>query len=161
MQRLVLLFLGWAIACANLLAQSTGTVSGTVKVMGAKNSADVVVYVESVNGPMTVEPPAQPAVIDQRQKVFIPHVLPIVKGTAVTFLNSDDLLHNVHARQDRRSLFNVGMPFKDYKITRKFAKPGEVVLLCDVHAEMSAYLIVLETPYFSISREFFPYTPSR
>ena len=85
-----------------------------------------------------------------RSLTFVPHVLPVLVGTKVAFPNSDDIRHNVFSPTPS-SKFNLGTyP----KLTTKyyvFDKPGTVTLLCNVHAEMSAYVIVTETPYFAVT----------
>jgi len=64
-----------------------GMITGTVKVTGVTSSADVVVFIQQAPG--RFQPPTEPVDMDQRKKDFVPHVLPIVAGTGVRFLNSD------------------------------------------------------------------------
>ena len=88
-------------------------------------------------------------VFDQKNKVFEPHILPIVKGTTVRILNSDPFLHNVHAFAEKGSLFNLGLPAGAGHKDWTFKKTGRHKILCDVHPEMSAYVVVLDHPFFS------------
>ena len=75
------------------LSAGGGMIRGTVTVTGATSSADAVVFVQQTPG--TFQPPTEPADMDQRKKEFVPHVLPIVAGARVRFLNSDPTHHNV------------------------------------------------------------------
>ena len=134
-----------------------GTITGKVTASGVKDARDTVVYIDRIEG-VEFPAPATPAELRQINKEFIPHVLPIVKGGSVSFSNSDGILHNVHLYQGRRSLFNLATPAGAKPITKRFQEPGEVAVLCDVHPEMSAYIIVLETPYAAVTTEDGHYT---
>ncbi len=94
------------------------------------------------------EPTGIPVVLDQRNLRFLPHVLPILRGTTVVFPNSDPIRHNVFSASEAQ-MFNLGTYSSGIKRTVTFEKPGVVELLCNVHPEMSAYILVLGTPYFS------------
>jgi plastocyanin len=130
----------------------TATIAGTVKVYRARHSGDVVVYLEGEDLKKEFPPPEKHSKLDQKNLVFIPRVLPILKGTTVDFLNSDDVQHNVFA-PGKVEKFNLGTwglgGVKDYT----FNKPGEVVILCNVHSEMVAYIIILENPCFAKTDE--------
>lgn len=102
-----------------------------------------VVYVETVPGAFH----GNRVKIDQRNKEFTPHVLPIVQGTTLEFHNSDDLRHNVFGVGADE--FNLGSWAKGGFREHAFNKLGEVVILCDVHPEMEAYVLVLQNSYFA------------
>ena len=102
-----------------------------------------VVYVETVAGTFN----GGKAKLDQRNKVFSPYVLAVVKGTSVEFQNSDDLLHNVFGVGADE--FNLGNWTKGIVREHTFDKVGEVTLLCNVHPEMEAYLLVVQNPFFA------------
>ena len=128
------------------LAQD-GSVAGTVTAKGLANSGDIVV---SLTAPgLKVSAPAKPADIDQRGMKFVPHVLPVVKGTTVEFLNSDPLGHNVFSPEGR---YNLGTWPQGEKHSHTFTKSGVYTQLCRVHSEMEAYIVVLDTPYFAVTR---------
>lgn len=102
-----------------------------------------VVYIEKVAGTFQ----GGHAKMDQHGKVFIPYVLPIVQGTAVEFHNSDSLQHNVFgvgADEFNLGTYTQGMA-RDYT----FNKLGQVAILCNIHPEMEAYILVLQNPYFT------------
>lgn len=110
-----------------------------------------VVYLET-EGSARPEPPSQPVVMDQRGLRFIPHVLPVVVGTRVSFLNSDPLQHNVFSASSAKP-FNLGSYPLGVSRSVTFDRPGVVEILCNVHPEMGAYIVVLETPYFTLTDE--------
>jgi len=129
-----------------------GTISGTIEVSGVKTPEGVLVYLEKVPGEW--KPPKEPAHMDQVKLQFTPHVLPIVKGTKVEFLNSDPILHNVFwpKSQDRSySSKNLGTWGKGGKREYTFDKEGSVVLLCNVHPEMEAFVVILQNPFSAVA----------
>ncbi|MEK9137412.1 MAG: hypothetical protein AAB393_09850, partial [Bacteroidota bacterium] len=98
------------------------------------------------------DPPKDPAIMDQKNLTFIPHVLPILAGTTVDYLNSDDVLHNVFTPDKCAEKFNLGTWPKGKKRSYTFKDPGCVsVMLCNVHPEMEAFIVVLKTPYYAVS----------
>jgi plastocyanin len=125
-----------------------GTITGTVKVFRARHSGDVVVYLEGESLKKEYPPPEEHSALDQKNLVFIPRVLPILKGTTVDFLNSDDVQHNVFA-PGKVEKFNLGTWGLGGVREYTFDKPGEVIILCNVHSEMVSYIIILENTYFA------------
>ncbi len=142
----------WVMLLVALLffgAQSAmaGTIKGKVKIKRARNSKDVVVYIDKVDGKFKL--PSEHPVMDQKNLVFTPHVLPIVKGTTVDFLNSDNVLHNVFCPDECADKMNLGSWSQGKVRSYTFKEAGCVaVMLCNVHAEMEAYVVVLQNPYF-------------
>lgn len=115
----------------------------------ARDNRDVVIFIERIPG-KTFTPPAAPVVIDQKNLAFQPHVVPVLVGTRVSFPNSDEVRHNVFS-PTKGAAFDLGSFSMGVSRNRVFDVPGVVTLLCNVHAEMSAYVIVAETPYFAVS----------
>ena len=131
------------------LAASAGTISGQVSGI----SGPSVVYVDAISG-KTFPAPAEHPVIDQKGLVFQPHVTAVLVGTTVDFLNSDSVAHNVFWTSiggNKKLGHNLGTWPKGEKKSFKFDAPGAVPILCNVHPEMSAYLVVVPTPYFATS----------
>jgi plastocyanin len=123
-----------------------GTLSG--KVSGAP--AGSVVWVEDPSA--KVEAPAKPFIMDQKGLLFIPHLLVVPVGSTVEFLNSDSVQHNVFwpaISGNKKLTHNLGTWPKGEKRTFRFDTPGVVPLLCNVHPEMSAYVVVVPTPYYA------------
>ncbi len=126
--------------------ENTGSITGKVKVFRARRSADVVVYLADVPG--TFKPPADHPRLDQKNLIFIPHVVPMVVGTTVDFANSDNVKHNIYSTSKTKQ-FNLGTYGSDIVKQVTFDTEGEVGLACNVHAEMSAYIVVLPNPYLA------------
>jgi plastocyanin len=135
-----------------------GNITGKVKARGVKNSGDAVIYIEKVPG-KKFDPPKEHAKMDQKNLTFMPHVLPILAGTTVDYLNSDDVLHNVFSPDKCAEKLNLGTWPKGQTKSYTFKEPGCVaVMLCNVHPEMEAYIVVLETPYYAVSAKDGSYT---
>jgi len=90
-------------------------------------------------------------ILDQRGCDYLPHVQALSAGTTLDILNNDDILHNVHGYLDgRETLFNIAMPLKGQKTSKKLEREGVVDLQCDAgHTWMKAYIVVVGHPYFS------------
>lgn len=131
--------------------QQTGTIKGKISAKGVRSPENVLVYIEKAPGEFP--PPKKPAEVDQKKLVFIPHVLPIVKGTTVRFLNSDPILHNVFWPKSKDGSYaarNLGTWGKGGVRKFTFDKQGSVVLLCNVHPEMEAHVVVLQNPFSAV-----------
>jgi plastocyanin len=132
------------------LPLAAGSLTGTVKVARARDHRDAVVYLDRIPGKQ-FPPPDAPVVLDQVNLLFLPHVLPVLVGTTVAFPNNDTVRHNVFSPSPAKR-FNLGTYAQKVTQNVVFDKPGVVALLCNVHAEMSAYVIVTETPYFAVTK---------
>jgi plastocyanin len=124
-----------------------GAITGKVVLRGLRDSANAVVYIQKIPG-KTFQPPRDPVKMDQLNIAFTPHVLPVLVGTRVAFPNSDEIRHNVFSPDEKFTLGTYPSGITRYQV---FNSPGEVTLLCNVHAEMSAYIVVTETPYFAVT----------
>jgi plastocyanin len=109
--------------------------------------ADAIVYVAEVPG-RRFPPPAEPEQMEQRGQSFVPHVLPVVRGTRVRFPNNDRIRHNVFSPAGAQP-FNFGIypPGSVKELT--FDALGVVMLLCNIHENMSAFIVVLQNPFFA------------
>ena len=130
----------------------TGTITGAAKVFRARHSGDVVAYLEGASLKKEYPLFEKHSTLDQKNLVFIPRVLPILKGTTVDFQNSDDVQHNIFA-PGKVEKFNLGTWGLGGVREYTFNKLGEVVILCNVHSEMVAYIIILENPYYAQTDE--------
>ena len=114
-------------------------------------SGKSVVYVDTIPG-KTFPPPAKRQVMDQKGLQFQPHILVVQQGETVDFLNSDSVQHNVFwpsISGDKKAGHNMGTWPKGEKRSWKFDHPGVAPLLCNVHPEMSGYIVVSPTPYYA------------
>ena len=129
-----------------------GDIHGKVVAKGLRDSADAVVYVAQVAG-KTFAPLAAHSRIDQKNMKFLPHVLPVLAGTTVDFLNSDSVLHNVFSPDACADHFNLGTWPQGQMKSFTFKKDCFVALLCKIHPEMEGFVAVLPTPYFAVTGE--------
>ncbi|MHB8303668.1 MAG: carboxypeptidase regulatory-like domain-containing protein [Acidobacteriaceae bacterium] len=130
-----------------------GDVKGKVTAQGMPSPENIVVYIDSIPG-KTFLPPVRNAIMDQVRMAFVPHVLVILKGTTVNFLNDDPVQHNVYwpaIDHDRKLAHNMGTWPQGIVKSFTFHELGEVPLLCNVHPEMSGYIVVVPTPYFALT----------
>jgi len=112
----------------------------------------VFVYVKSGLGDKKFAPPSEPVEFDQHGCRYEPHVFGIQTGQTLKILNSDPLLHNIHALPNKNRPFNFGMPNKGDIREQSFKVPEVMVRIkCDVHPWMGAYCGVLDHPYFSVT----------
>jgi len=112
-----------------------------------------VVYIEAIPG-KTFPAPTENVVIDQKGLLFQPHVAAVPVGATVEFLNSDKVAHNIFwpaISGNKKMSHNMGTWPSGQKREFKFDAAGVVPLLCNVHPEMSAYIIVTPTPYFAVT----------
>ena len=127
----------------------TGTIRGVVKDrLVLRNPAAI--YIEKTDGGV-LQPPEITPVLDQKDLKFVPHVLPVAVGTTVDFPNSDSVRHSVFSTKKSAKQFNLGTYGVDVVKKVEFDTPGVTTLLCNVHAEMVAYVITVETPHFTVT----------
>jgi plastocyanin len=105
------------------------------------------VYVEKVDGAQT--PPSEPTFVNQHGNTYVPHLTVVVAGTKIVFRSEDPELHNVYARGEKRVLFNDAVLPKMQSQPKVFSEVGAVHLTCNVHKEMSAWVIVLQNKYWA------------
>ena len=138
-----------ALGVAGSLA--AGDLHGKVACKGVRNSADAVVFVDTIQG-KTFPAPANHAVVDQKNLVFIPHVLPVQVGTTVDFHNGDAVLHNVFSPDTCCSKFNLGTWPQGQSRSYTFKNECQATLLCKVHPEMEGFVVAVPTPYYAVTK---------
>lgn len=137
--------------CLTLTAALAFGGSITGKVSGGKGPS--VVYVDAIAG-KTFPAPTAPLVMDQKALLFQPHVMIVPLGATVEFKNSDKVQHNIFwpsVSGNKKMSHNMGTWPSGESRNFKFETPGVVPLLCNVHPEMSAYIIVTPTPYSALT----------
>ncbi|MGR3303879.1 MAG: carboxypeptidase regulatory-like domain-containing protein [Candidatus Scalindua sp.] len=161
------------------LVKNPGIIVGRVKVVTThsdkpeRHSEDTIVYLEHVPG-HSYQPvikkhsiktghiaftkerglPAEPPIVDQWNVEFIPHILPILKGSTVDFPNTDNVRHNVYSPvpiPGTHRMLSLGTYDPGVIKTIRLNKTGEIQLRCNVHKEMSAFIVVLDNPYFTLT----------
>ncbi|WP_167854752.1 methylamine utilization protein [Mangrovimicrobium sediminis] len=89
-------------------------------------------------------------VMDQVDKTFVPRVLVVPRGAAVSFPNSDDIRHHVYSFS-RANVFEIKLYAGQPKAPVAFPQPGVVVLGCNIHDAMVGYIYVADSPYTAIT----------
>lgn len=139
----------FAVICLLIAAVPTTVFGGTIE--GKVTPGTSVVYVGTIPG-KTFPVPTQKPMLDQKGLMFNPRLLVVQVGTTVEFQNDDSVQHNVFWPSiggNKKLSHNLGTWPKGDKRPFKFDSPGVVPLLCNVHPEMSGYIIVSPTPYFT------------
>lgn len=138
---------------ASAVAGQANEIKGKVSVQGIKSAESIAVYVDAIPD-KKFDAPKEPVVIDQRKMAFVPHVVAVQQGTTVEFLNSDSVGHNVYwpsISGNKKLAHNLGTWPKGDKKPFAFNDVGVASLLCNVHPEMSGYVVVTPTPYFAVT----------
>ena len=148
----MVLFLCAQLGFAQSSVQET-TLSGRIKVIGPSggHADNAVVWLSPTSAQTPLRPfPAGKLQLTQHHKSFEPHVLVVPVGAVVEFPNRDPFFHNVFSLFEGKR-FDLGL--YEAGTTRKvtFDRPGISYIFCNIHAEMSAVVIALETPYYGIS----------
>jgi hypothetical protein len=137
-------------------AAQDSTVTGRALVAGdpapSSDSANAVVWLEPVDGPRPVHPLLPRPRLAQKHKHFQPHLLVVPIGTDVDFPNLDPFFHNVFSLFDGRR-FDLGLYEAGQSRTVHFSLPGVSYIFCNIHPQMSAVVIALDTPYYAISTQ--------
>lgn len=112
--------------------------------------ANVFVYLsEGVSGAPAA---SGPAMLNQVNCRYTPHVLGVQSGQDIEISNSDDLLHNINATPTENRGFNISQPRAGITSTQRFAVAEVMVpVRCDVHGWMQAYIGVVDHPYFAVT----------
>ncbi|HEX3631455.1 MAG TPA: carboxypeptidase regulatory-like domain-containing protein [Casimicrobiaceae bacterium] len=124
--------------------------AGDLLVSPRKELKNAVVWLEHPPASAAAPTPAAKVEMDQNGCVFIPRVVVVPAGGTVDFLNSDRLLHNIHATPKLNVSFNRTQP-KDRTIPVTFAKPEIVRINCDLHSWMVGWVVVAAYPYYAIT----------
>ena len=115
----------------------------------ARTEYEGVVIYFTPESPMPVEPLEEPAEITTVRKQFLPRVVAVTPGSKVRFPNQDPILHNVFSVSGRNR-FDLGFYKSDDEgKDAVFNYPGVVRVFCNVHHEMVAYVVVVETPFIT------------
>ncbi len=151
--------LGAAFATVLLLATPglAGTFTGKVQLVESKNPdvrkhgdySGVVAWLE-LRDPAAALPSPKPARMLQKDKHFLPHVLPIQVGAAVEFPNLDPIFHNAFSVFSGQP-FDLGLYPPNKSKTVRFTHEGVVQVFCNIHPTMSAVILVLHTPFFAVT----------
>jgi plastocyanin len=133
-------------------ASATAIIKGTVTIAG-RPAPDAVVSVEGVAKQLipaeTAGGKPKPA-IDQKDLKFSPRVIAVRAGTEVDFPNRDKTFHNVFSNSETKK-FDLGLYPSGKSRSVVFDKAGVAKILCNVHPNMEAYVVVKDHPYFTVT----------
>jgi plastocyanin len=141
-------FGGGLIAVLLCTASPAATLKVAVADLQGRPLAEAVVYAIPATG--SSPPPAgvPRAVIDQVNKTFVPLVSVIRTGTEVRFPNSDNIRHSIYSFSPAKT-FTAKLYSGKEAAPVIFDKPGLVVLGCNIHDQMVAWVVVVDTPHFA------------
>lgn len=149
-----------ALGVGLLLAGSSlaADISGQIKLSSGGRALRPVEAVDSVvyfrpRTPVAPSAPQTPFVLATERKSFTPRVLPIPVGGTVVFPNNDPILHNAFSTSSGNA-FDVGLYGQgEQSEPVRFVNPGLVRVYCNVHHNMVAHIVVLDTPFFAVPDE--------
>lgn len=145
---LLLLALLTALGSSHLRAQES--LQGTVAWRG-RLAAGAVIELIPVNA--NEGSSSDTLLIDQRNLRFVPRTLAVQRGTTIEFHNSDQIMHNVFSPERRGADFDLGTYPEGESRTHTFVAEGSFVILCHVHPEMAAWVVVSASPWVAASDE--------
>jgi plastocyanin len=128
--------------------------SNIASVRKGRDYSGVVVWLLPADGAPTpsdtVKSGGKHARLIQKDKTFTPHVLAIETGTTVDFPNYDPIFHNAFSNFSGQ-LFDIGLYAPGTSKSFRFQRSGVVRIFCNIHPAMSAVILVVDTPYFTVS----------
>jgi plastocyanin len=127
--------------------ESGGTLSGKVGATPAKHLAETIVYLEQVTGTF----PKRTHQMDPQGMKFVPRLLAITQGDAVSFTNHDGVAHNVYSPDG--DAYNLGAFKEGEERVQTFAATGIYTQLCSIHPEMLGYILVSQNPFAAVVDE--------
>ncbi len=135
-------------------AQEARTRAGTPEFPGSKQDipagpGGAVITLRRTDGWTPKPQPLQKPLLE-KEKRFVPHVLAVPQGSSIDFKNEDDIFHNVFSLSPAAK-FDTGLHKGGAQTTVKFDKAGVVELLCNIHASMLGYLVVVDTPWYAVA----------
>ena len=126
---------------------SSGSKRSQSKAEASSSFQDVIIAAYPLSFKADVKP-LETARVVQRNAKFIPNVLPVTPGTKVEFINLDRFFHNVFSISPG-ARFNIGRRPTNAVVQWTINKRGDINLFCDIHSQMNAKIVSLNTPYFT------------
>lgn len=125
-----------------------GNIRVEIKTAKGEPVADAVASLIPTDAAPRISPPEEPVRIVQREEEFTPYVTAVAVGTRVSFPNQDKVQHHVYSLSKTKP-FELPLYKEQAHEPMLFDKAGVVSLGCNIHDWMSAYVVVLATPYFA------------
>lgn len=134
---------------AEVKAQLVNGTSGNAAHKSGK-ALSAVIWLKPLQPGAARTPPASKFTLLQKNKMFTPHLLVVPVGSSVAFPNADPFFHNVFSRFDGKR-FDLGLYEAGSTRSVVFSRAGVSYIFCNIHSEMSAVVIALDTPFYSIA----------
>jgi plastocyanin len=117
-----------------------------------RGNGEVVVWLKPVDAPVQRgnDPPPKRQKLVQFHKTFEPHLLVVEVGSLVDFPNRDPFFHNVFSLFEGKR-FDLGLYEAGVTNSVRFDRAGVSFLFCNIHPEMSAVVVAVDTPYYGVS----------
>jgi plastocyanin len=138
----------WAVAISGTVALRDSRLDSVNK---RRDYSGIVISLTPVRGG-ALTPPAKHVVMTQKNKTFLPHVLPVGEGTTIDFPNFDPIFHSAFSSYNGQ-VFDLGLYAPGSTRSVRFTRPGAVRVFCNIHPTMSAVILVLNTPYFTTTQK--------
>ena len=132
-------------------SHSSPVYSENFKMAADGSMEDALVWLKNVS--YDGETPSDPAILDQKGCVYMPHVFGMMAGQELLIKNSDATLHNIHSMPKVNKEFNFAMPkvVKQKKATFAKSEPAPFYIKCDVHPWMKTWVLVSDHPYYAVT----------
>lgn len=135
--------------CLSPVAGQAGELHALVRDKTGKGIEDAVVVASpAIRAGANADGTTATILVDQVNKEFVPYVLPVRVGTMVNFPNNDNIRHHVYSFSPAKT-FELPLYTGKHAAPVLFDKPGPVILGCNIHDWMIAYIYVSESPYFA------------
>ena len=141
---------GAPLAGASVMGRVELKDSHVASVRKSRDYSGVVVWLVPADGSLLPRVEGKHARLIQKDKTFTPHVLAIQTGTTVDFPNYDPIFHNAFSNFSGQ-LFDIGLYAPGSSRSFRFQRSGTVRIFCNIHPAMSAVILVVDTPYFTVS----------
>lgn len=143
---------GFAYPTRATYSGDTGSIVGHVLFEGQAQPegvviSDAVVYLVG-EGLAEAPVPEGTPVLNQLDITFTPHVITVVAGTEMEITNSDGITHNVKTKSRENRRFNRAQ-LADMRMTVSFDQPEVITVVCNIHSQMSAYIVVVPNAFFA------------
>ena len=149
--KLGMLFILLAAVASSPVHGQNVSVTGHVEAGGrAPAGNSTVIWLTPVNPPAAALPAPMHSVLRQKNKAFEPHLLVVTRGSTVDFPNDDPWFHNVFSLFNGKR-FDLGLYEAGTSRTVHFDREGVSYIFCNIHPEMSAVVVVLDTDHFAVA----------
>jgi plastocyanin len=128
-----------------------GHVDESLVVGANKGIKDVVVSIKGVAPGKSMDALGASFVLDQKVCAYKPHVVIVPVNKPLKILNSDGILHNIHTYGKKNPAKNIAQPKFKKELTETFTQPEVIPVKCDVHGWMSAWIVVADHPYYTVT----------